>query len=266
MRKMRSLIAMIVSAVAVVAIALLETAEHVEMIERLIPERLVPMISEKLNFSLILVAILIFIVAYFDHKNDKRKHAHVGLDGTTRRPTDVHAPIDSLPVQLTPKPADSGWTKPAHNVQCVGFKAISDPPFTIAALIFRNVPNGKLLGKFRYPRLSVTYYDNSTGLEIVYMCPMLWWNQYEDVPAEIDASESYSQVALYCEGKWKAYELNEPRDDDLYPKDRLNSVELPAGEFRIVAVLSGDYGSLSIPQVTGVLTLGKDGNASFVRL
>jgi len=74
---------------------------------------------------------------------------------------------------LPAPPVQSAPVKPQHNVQCVGFKAISDDPiFTIAALIFRNVPTGKLLGKFTAPRLRVIYYDNSTGLEIANMCPI----------------------------------------------------------------------------------------------
>ncbi len=159
--------------------------------------------------------------------------------------------------------AKSGLDKSSHNVQCVGFKAISDPPFTTATLIFRNVPNGQLLGKFQFPRLRVIYYDHSTGLEIADLCPLLWWGQYEDAPSEIGASETYAQVALFFEGKWKAYELNEPRENDFHPKHGTNSIELPAGELRIVAMLSGEYRNLSIPQVRGVLTLKEDGSASF---
>ncbi|HEX4021728.1 MAG TPA: hypothetical protein VHX63_11315 [Acidobacteriaceae bacterium] len=166
---------------------------------------------------------------------------------------------------LSSLPAQNSLVKPQHNVQCVGFKAISDPPFTIAAMIFRNVPNGKLLGKFQFPLLRVIYYDNSTGLEIADLCPLLWWGLYEDAPAEIDASESYAQIAFHFEKGWKAYELNKPQEDDLFPKEKINSVDLPAGTFRIIAMLSGEYRSLSIPQVTGILTLGEDGAASFQR-
>lgn len=169
---------------------------------------------------------------------------------------------------LPAPPVESAIVKPRHNVQCVGFKAISDDPFTIAALIFRNVPNGKLLGKFTAPSLRVIYYDNSTGLEIADMCPTQWWNsEGENGPREIDANEHYADVASFFEGKgeWRAYELNEPLGDELYSQIELNSVELPAGEYRIIAMLSGEYRNLSIPQVTGVLTLGEDGTASFQR-
>ena len=43
-------------------------------------------------------------------------------------------------------PPPTGWTKPPHNVQCVGFKLLKDDDFITATLCFRNVPTGKLLG------------------------------------------------------------------------------------------------------------------------
>jgi hypothetical protein len=265
MQKMRSLIAMIVSAAAVLAIALVEIAEHVEMIERLIPERLVPMISEKLNFSLILVAILIFIVAYFDHKNDKRKYAYMSVDGAKTHPIDVQEPVDPLPVQLTHKPVYSGWTKPAHNVQCIGFKLFHDYDFVTATLGFQNVPTGKPLGKFERPRLRVIYYDHLTGEELADMCPAVWWNDSGDKPIEIGVKEQYALIASFfkTDSKWTACESNEPSEDfDAW--HQLNSIELPTGDIRIIATLSSD--SLRINPVEGVLTLEKDGNASFTEM
>jgi hypothetical protein len=151
----------------------------------------------------------------------------------------------------------------------VGFKVFDEDndPFTVATLIFRNLPNGNLLGKFVCPRLRVIYYDNSTGMEIADICPMEWWNSDgENGPTEIDADEHYAEVASFFEGeaKWTAYALSEPLDgDDPYPRKKLDSTPLPTGDLRIVAMLSGDYRKLSIPQVTGILTLREDGSASF---
>jgi hypothetical protein len=161
--------------------------------------------------------------------------------------------------------ARRGLTKPQHNVQYVGFKFIDDDPFKIAALIFQNVPTGKLLGKFTWPRLRVTYYDHATGLEIISMGPMLWWNSESENGqlSEIDANENYAEIAYYFQEKWMALELNTPLEPELYAREKTNSVDLPIRELRIVAMLSGDSSARSDIRVTGILTLRPDGSASF---
>jgi hypothetical protein len=152
--------------------------------------------------------------------------------------------------------------KPTHNVQCVGFKVISSDPFTIAAMRFQNVPTGKLMGKFERPRLRVVYYEQPTGQEIADMCPIPWWDEKDGI-TDISADGRDADIASYFEGKWTVNEENEPAEDfDSWHK--LNSVEVPAGDIRIIATLSGAY-NLRIPPVTGVLTLEENGNASFVQ-
>jgi len=163
----------------------------------------------------------------------------------------------SLPASTSP----NSLVKPKHNVQCIGFKVISDDPFAIAALCFQNVPiPGGLIGKFEWPRLRVVYYENSTGQEIADLCPLQWWGS-DDRPIEINANGSHAVIASYFEGEWKAYEVNEP-SDDFGAWNKLHSVDLLAGEFRIIATLSGVY-NLGIAPLKGLLTLGKDGTASF---
>jgi hypothetical protein len=111
----------------------------------------------------------------------------------------------------------------------------------------------------------VVYYDNSTGQEIADLCPLMWLDS-ENGPNEIDASGSCAIVASFLEGKWQACEINEPDPaEEYFPRDKYHWINILAREVRITAVLSGQYGTLHIPPVTGILTLGKDGLASFQR-
>ncbi len=174
------------------------------------------------------------------------------------------SPVLSLSVAVAPSSVSVSLEKPQHNVKFVGFKFIHDEPFRIAALRFQNVPTpGKLMGKFESPRLRVIYYEGSTGQEIADMCPIIWWDDKDGV-IDISADGRDADLASYFEGKWTASEQNEPADNyDSW--HQLNSVELPVGEIRIEAYLTGQYGLLSIPKVTGVFTLNKDGSASFTQ-
>lgn len=177
---------------------------------------------------------------------------------TPQTTTSVRQMLAGLPIQ-------NRLVKPEHNVQCVGFRVLVDDPFAIAVLSFQNVPTpGKLMGKFEYPRLRVVYYEHLTGQEIADMCPLQWWDSEKDRPAEINARESHAVIATCFQGKWQASEINEPSEDfDNWHK--LHSIDLPPGDFRIIARLSGAF-NLSIAPVTGVLTLSEDGTASFQRM
>lgn len=156
-----------------------------------------------------------------------------------------------------------GLNKPQHNVQCVGFKYIECEPFKIAALRFQNVPvPGKLMGKFEWPRLRVIFYENSTGQEIADLAPVQWWDDKDGI-MDISAEGRDADIASYFEGKWTA---SETYSDEHTLQPRLHSVDLPAGDIRIIAILSGQHGALPVPQVTGILTLGEDGTASFQRM
>jgi len=163
---------------------------------------------------------------------------------------------------------DRGPAKAQHNVQCVGFRFISEEhvPLSYAALCFQNVPTlGKLMGKFEYPCLRVVYYENSTGQEIADLCPLQWYES-ENLPSEITADVSYAEIAtfLVASSVWRLFEVNERSIDDLDYRDKFRFREVPAGEYRIIAILSGSP-KLHISPVTGILTLGKDGTASFQR-
>jgi len=148
--------------------------------------------------------------------------------------------------------------KPQHNVQCTGFKVFADNDFIIATLSFRNVPNSKLLGKFESPTLRVIYYEEKTGQEIADMNPVEWW-KLEYGPQEINANESYAIVASYFQGAWKASEIYR---DCTYETRMVHSIDLPAGDFHLIAKLSGSN-DMTIPNFYGILTLREDGSASF---
>jgi hypothetical protein len=160
---------------------------------------------------------------------------------------------------IHPVPLLNSADKPQHNVQCTGFKVFMDDNFITATLSFRNVPNGKLLGKFQMPYLRVIYYDLSTGEEVADMCRTEWWNEEGNPPAEIGSQEQYAVVASCFKGDkiWDALELVEDEAVGM----KLHSVKLPVHELHIVASLSA-Y-PLRIPPVEGILTLGEDGSASF---
>src|ERR1700733_5964760 len=120
------------------------------------------------------------------------------------------------------------------------------------------------MGKFECPRLRVIYYSNSTGQEVADMCPLQWTGS-ENGQNEITAEGSYAEIATFLtlSDVWRLFEVNgSPGDFDDWHK--LHHIEIPAGEYRIIAMLSGSY-DLHIPPVTGVLTLEKDGTASFQR-
>lgn len=154
----------------------------------------------------------------------------------------------------------SAVTKPTHNVQFVGFEQLDDDHFNAAVLVFRNVPNGKLLGKFLAPRLRVIYYHDSTGQEIDDFYSVNWRDEEEGIE-DISAAGRKAGLASFF-NKWRV--AGEDGITRGSPFDLRRSIELPAGKLRIVATLYGNYVSSSpVLTVTGVLTLGEDGSASF---
>jgi hypothetical protein len=165
-----------------------------------------------------------------------------------------------------PAPApQSTLVKPKHNVEWVGFTLFTNDDFITATFCFRNVPNGKLLGKFEMPRLRVLYYDHSTGEEIADIFPTEWWSESGHIPPEIGTQERYALVGLFFrgDGTWKAVQFDD--SDDLDSMYKVHPVELHAGAFHIKASLSGTN-NVRIMPVEGILTLGEDGTASFQRL
>jgi len=199
----------------------------------------------------------------YGHAGAMGAHSSGSVKEPLAQPNRVDSGVGAIPVSS----ALNDLVKPQHNVQCVGFELISDDPFSIAALCFQNVPTpGRLMGKFKYPRLRVIYYVNSTGQEIADMCP-LQWHGTENGPNEITAEVSHAQIATFLTvGEvWRLFEVNEP-SEDFDDWHKLHHIEVPAGEYRIISKLSGSYDpQLRIKPVFGVLTLREDGTASFQR-
>jgi hypothetical protein len=161
---------------------------------------------------------------------------------------------------------DHPLAKPQHNVKFVEFKQLTDEHFRSATLLFRNLPNGKLLGKFSSPRLRVIYYDHSTGQELDDFYSVGWWDEQEGINA-ISAEGRNAIVASFFD-KWRVGGEDNPLSskffgDDDRPWDGRRSIELPFGKIRIVATLFGNYVDSPVVTVSGVLTLGTDGSASF---
>lgn len=218
-------------------------------------------------FGLLAAAVFVILIhAYWQYLREH--HAIRNITAASGVLAEDNSPIEPKPSPLfataTTLPIQSGWTKPPHNVQYVGFEVFVDDDFVTATLCFQNVPiPGKLLGKFEWPRLRVIFYDHSTGEELADMCPIVWRSDSGDPPTEIGVKKQYAEVASFFKGtlKWTAHELNEPSEDfDSWHK--LNSVDLPAKDVRIIATLSG-INKLRVPPVEGVLTLGEGGHATF---
>ncbi len=173
---------------------------------------------------------------------------------------------DKLRKKETLKAKEVVLQKPKHNVQFVGFNLVTESLFTAARFNFRNVPNGNLLGKFEKPRLSVAYYKSSTGEELDSFYALHWYDEGEE-KSDIDATGRSVTVAMFTD-KWIVGGEDNPaswkfvRDDDK-PIDVQRSIDLPFGELRIVAKLFGGYVDSPVLTITGVLTLGSDGSASF---
>jgi hypothetical protein len=77
---MRSRIEYAVGLVVFLVGALLEAAHYFELIERLIPAWLAPLINERVNFGLMIVGLLIFLLAFFKrrlgHSDDPNGNGH----------------------------------------------------------------------------------------------------------------------------------------------------------------------------------------------
>jgi len=195
----------------------------------------------------------------------KLEHARLSQENSDLRENfSVLKEIEALPV---PRSLQITLDKPQHNVQYSGFEVsgFDDESISQAYLLFQNLRMSpdQLLGKFEWPRLRFIYYDNSTGQEIADLVPLLW-SDSENGPPEITATGSNALIASYYGAKWHACEIIEPTED-YAPRNKYHWIDLPVGEVRIDAHLSGNYGNSPSVTVNGLLTLRQDGTASFQR-
>ena len=248
---------MIVAGVAVVAILLLEIAGHVETVERLIPERWMPMINEKLNFALIAVAILIFIAAYFDHKSEKRKLARSNLGNAESQAG------NAIPAGMPPQP--SIVAKPSrltHKVKCVG--VISGEKTAKIGFVNVEIPDQEV-GNFRKARLKIRYILAASGEEVATVFPARWIDSDEDT-VSVEFVPRYAVLAVYIGNRWHGVETVEV----FTPQSEIESHysrelrPLPSTQLKIEATLIGER-NLSLKPFTGVLTLNESGDASFLQ-
>lgn len=271
----------IASGAVVVVGTTLEIVEHADFVRSHIPPEWVTKMHSDLTVIVLLAGLCLYLLITGEEKEQQSvlissppvSNANtITVEGGQKVEQHFHYPPSAFgqfapPLSVTTPAPQSKPSKPEHNVQCIGFRHFEDDSdlFPSAELIFKNVPTGELLGKFMWPRLRVIYYDNSTGIEIADMCPLVWRMKSGNAPNEIGTEESYAQLATQVPFVgWRAFEINEDADE-FGERNELNPVELPTGELRIVATLSGGY-KASIKSVTGVLTLGEDGTASFSKM
>jgi len=125
------------------------------------------------------------------------------------------------------------------------FKQLDGEHFRAATLVFRNVPNGKLLGKFSSPRLRVIYYDYATGQEIDDFYSVGWWDEEEEDIDDINAEGRNAIIAAFFD-EWRVGGEDSPVaslsfENEYRPQDRGLSLVPPFGKIRIVATFFGNY-------------------------
>lgn len=179
------------------------------------------------------------------------------------------------PIRQPDQSCAVGPKTPSHNMRFVGFRRIQInpdfPDLALATLCFENVLiPGKLIADFHFARLKVNYLDFSTGDAIAKAFPARWHDSPE-APISICASEIKCAIIASCIGnKWATDSLI---DTPINPaleygfggsEYKHESVPLPLGRIKIKATLIGTH-NLSIPPVEGILTLEKNGAASFTQ-
>jgi hypothetical protein len=151
-------------------------------------------------------------------------------------------------IHLPPPPAPTAEPL-KHNVQCLDV-TIEDSTVTIG---FQNVLiPGKPIGDFRNARLRVEYRLEATDKEWDTIFPARWaCYEQDDIPIGVVPQHAF--LASYYD-----------TDKEWYALSTADRTRLPIGGLKIKATLIGE-GNLSLPPITGVLTLGEGGSASFVR-
>jgi hypothetical protein len=179
-----------------------------------------------------------------------------------------------MPLPIPPTKAVLKPSRLNHNVQFAGFKRIQIdkdfPDLAMATLCFENVliPD-ESIADFHFARLQVTYSDLNTG-GVIAETFMVRWHESPAAPIDICAGRKCCAIIASCIGsKWATDALI---DTPINPaleygfggsEYKHESVPLPLGRIKVKATLIGTR-NLSISLIQGTLTLGEDGNASFV--
>ncbi len=156
-------------------------------------------------------------------------------------------------------PMYSGWTKPAYNVQCVGVMIDQSG----AKICFQNVAiPGQEVGRFREAQLRISYSLERSGEEVALVFPARWIG-HDKGQIEIGPKTQCAVLTYFTGKSWQTITF---RDSPLASGwlDRIEYITLPSGRISIKATLFGEN-NFSLEPFMGVLTLGKDGDASFMK-
>jgi len=217
-------------------------------------------------FGLVAAAIFVILIhAYWEYLCGH--HASRVMASISGVLAENHPPMES-------KPSPSS-IRLSHNVQFSGFKIIQITPdlpeLALAALCFENtlIPE-EAIADFHFARLQVHYSDPATG-DVIAKAFLARWHDSPDAPIDILGGERKCAIIASCIGsKWATDSLiDAPINPALEygfggSEYKHASVPLPLGRIKVKATLIGTH-NLSIPPVDGILTLGKNGSASFVQ-
>jgi len=156
-----------------------------------------------------------------------------------------------------PMPSIGGWNKPTHNVRCVGVMIDQSG----AKICFQNVAiPGQEVGRFREAQVHIAYSLESSGEEVALIFPARWIG-HDRGQVEVGPKTECAVLAYFTGKSWQTIAF---RDSPLATGwlDRIEYIALPSGNIRIKATLFGEN-NFSLEPLIGVLTLGKEGNASF---
>lgn len=293
---MRSVIGMVVGVVTILATILLESAHHFELIEELIPEWLKPMINEKVNFGLILVGILIFLAAYFDHKFENQKHnqsrkeeikPHPVASAPTVATTQTANPVTTQKVEIHnyPHPTQgyavqerSKDVPPMHNVRCLGAKSIwthferevfdkeDGVPGVKVSFLNESIPGVKI-SDFDYAKARIVI-QNTSGVEVAATAKPVWLNHDINAAVHIEANCTESiLLAVHGNGdQWVMPFLSlAPKGywDDGSSGLIIDAQPLPFGEFEAHITLVNED-SIGISPVVARFSLGSQGKVQIM--
>jgi hypothetical protein len=259
----------IATTVGLVFIGLFEISERADFVKAHLP-RWITMHSE-----ITIIALLICICLSLLFTDDKAKgnvptlpeisnSSAGGIATATAAGGKVEQHFHSYPD--TP-PSVQPPPRPKHNVQYVGFKSIQIDPqrpgLSFAILYFQNIPiAGESVGEFRHARVRVTYRHESTDEEITDIFPARW-NGEDDAAVNIGFHAQGAVIASCIGDEWTA-DRTIKKQAHWGTYTEVESIPIPTGTLKITATLIGEN-NISLAPITGILTLGNDSTASFVR-
>jgi hypothetical protein len=258
----------IATATALVFIGLFEIAERAEIVRSHLPKWVTA--HSDLSVIALLIGVCLYLIFSYSESAGKEPSASLPAISTTSTGGTATAAAEGgkieqhfhLPIGTLTQPYSHTASK--HNVKCLGLAQVDEHP-QMLGLSFENVliPN-EPIDEFRSARLKVAYYNHPSGEEILEVFPAKWCST-RDGAVNIGTKKVYGEIASYygeaaldCRSRWKTHQVIETKAG---PNGILIRF-LPLGAMKIVATLIGE-GNLSLSPFTGILTLEKDGAATF---